>query len=111
MTSAETCRLFREGAAVPAGMPIAGTAVFIAAELSSSSAAGSLDVLPAGSVGEVCIAGVGVAAGYLRCPAPLGYDCNATQHNQSGSAPTTNTWAEECSLWLSKFRCWPQQGR
>ena len=88
-------------------MPIARTAVFIAAELSSISAAGSLDILPAGSVGEVCIAGTGVAAGYLRCPATLGYDCNATQHTQSELAPTANTWAEESLLWLSKVQCLP----
>jgi acyl-CoA synthetase (AMP-forming)/AMP-acid ligase II len=71
---------------VPVGRPIDNTAVFIAAPVledpssrtitGSGSVAramaevvarvGSFDVLARGQVGEVCVAGAGVAAGYLR---------------------------------------------
>lgn len=54
----------RTGEHVPAGFPITGTAVLIAAIDDTNP--DKLTVLERGRVGEICIAGVGLASGYHR---------------------------------------------
>ena len=96
-----------EGAGqVPVGWPIDNTAVFIAAplhweegersagEAKSACSVGGFDIIKAqGALGEVCVAGVGVADGYHWCEsAKYNGLCMHSIHNISRAASLTCTY-------------------